>query len=416
MNRRVIFHIDVNSAYLSWEAVYRLQHGASVDLRTIPSVVGGDEKSRHGIVLAKSIPAKAYNIQTGEALYAVRQRCPNLTVVPPRYDLYMQCSSALIRLLEEYSPRIQIFSVDECFLDFTNMEKHWGTPVETAHKIRDRVRQELGFTINIGISSNKLLAKMGGDFEKPDKVHTLFPEEIPQKMWPLPVSELYMVGRATVPKLHQMGIYTIRDLAKADPEYLKHKLKSFGQLIWNYANGIEESPVGIGGHVNIKGIGNSTTIAFDVEDRKIAHMILLSLVETVATRLRHSKFCAQLVSVSIKTSEFSSYSHQRKLYTPTDCTMSIYETACMLFDEAWKGEKIRHLGIRVSELCSNDFVQLSLLEKDWEKQSSLDKTLDDIRIKYGSKSIIRSCFLHSGLKPLSGGVMEEDYQMMTSIL
>ncbi|MGI6777684.1 MAG: DNA polymerase Y family protein [Acetivibrionales bacterium] len=416
MDKRVVFHIDVNSAYLSWEAVYRLQHGDNIDLRTIPSIVGGDEASRHGIVLAKSIPAKRYNIQTGESLHAVRQKCPNLVVVPPRYDLYMQCSSAMVKLLEEYSPKIQIFSIDECFLDFTGMERVLGDPVEAAYKIKDRVKKELGFTINIGISNNKLLAKMGGDLEKPDKVHTLFPEEVPQKLWPLPVSKLYMVGRATAPKLYKMGIYTIRDLAQADVELLKYKLKSYGQMIWNFANGIEESPVRTGGRVNIKGIGNSTTTAFDVEDRDTAHMVLLSLVETVTMRLRQAKFCAQLVSVSIKTNELFLYSHQRKLYTPTDCTMTIYETACELFDEAWKGQKIRHLGVRVSELCSNDFIQLSLFNKDWEKKKALDKILDSIRMKYGSRSVIRSCFLNSGLKPIAGGVVEEDYPMMSSIL
>lgn len=414
--RRIIFHIDVNSAYLSWESVYRLQHGAAVDLRDIPSAVGGDEASRHGIILAKSGPAKKYKIHTGESLFAAKQKCPNLVIVPPHYDLYMQCSAALIRLLEEYSPDIQIFSIDECFMDYTNTEKLLGEPLALAYKIKERIKEELGFSVNIGISSNKLLAKMGGDLEKPDKIHTLFPDEIAQKMWPLPVSELYMVGKATAPKLYKMGIYTIRDLATADPELLKYKLKSYGQMIRNFANGIEESSISTGGHVDVKGIGNSTTISFDVEDAKTAHMVLLSLVETVAMRLRHSKFCAQLVSVSIKTNEFVSCSHQQKIYIPTDSTMKIYDIACQLFDEIWNGEKIRHLGVRVSELCTNEFIQLSLLEKDCQKQRQIDITIDQIRMKYGSKAIIRSAFLHSRLSPISGGVIEEGYQMMSSIL
>ena len=414
--RRIIFHIDVNSAYLSWEAAYRLQHGASVDLRDVPSAVGGDEASRHGIILAKSGPAKKYKIQTGESLMAAKQKCPELVIVPPHYDLYMQCSAALIRLLEEYSPDIQIFSIDECFLDYTNTEKLLGEPLALAYKIKERIKEELGFTVNIGISSNKLLAKMGGELEKPDKIHTLFPEEIAQKLWPLPVAELYMVGRATAPKLYKMGIYTIRDLANADPELLKYRLKSYGQLIRNFANGIEESNVNTGVHVDVKGIGNSTTISFDVEDAKTAHMVLLSLVETVAMRLRHAKFCAQLVSVSIKTSEFTSCSHQRKFYIPTDSTMKIYDITCQLFDEIWSGGKIRHLGVRVSELCTNEFIQLSLLEKDCQKQRQMDVAIDQIRMKYGSRAIIRSAFLHSRLSPITGGVIEEGYQMMSSIL
>lgn len=415
-NKRLIFHIDVNSAYLSWEAVYRLQHGDTLDLRTIPSVIGGDQASRHGIVLAKSQPAKKYKIQTGEPLVSAKQKCPNLMVVPPRYDLYMQCSSAMVRILEDFSPSVQRFSIDECFLDYTDMESHFGEPLSAAHKLKDRIRNELGFTVNIGISNNKLLSKIGGDLKKPDMVHTLFPEEIPSKMWPLPVEDLYMVGRATVSKLHSKGIFTIGDLANTDLELLKYWLKSHGEMIWNFANGIENSAVKDGGLVNIKGISNSTTIAFDVDDRKTAHMVLLSLTETVAMRLRNAKFCAQLVSVSIRTNELSSYSHQRKLYTPTDCTTEIYKVAVELFDEMWKCEPIRHLGIRVSELCTNDFIQFSLLQKNWEKQKLIDQTIDKIRMKYGSKSVIRSVFVQSGLKPLTGGVMEEDYQMMSSIL
>lgn len=416
MDKRVVFHIDANSAYLSWEAVYRLQHGESLDLRTVPSVVGGDEASRHGIVLAKSLPAKAFKIQTGESLFAVRQRCPNLIIVPPHYDLYMQCHKAMLGILEEYSPTIQVFSIDECFMDYTNMEAIWGPPLEAAYSIKERIKKDLGFTVNIGISSNKLLAKIGGDLKKPDMIHTLFPEEISSKMWPLPVEDLYGVGRATAPKLYQMGIYTIGQLANTDPEFLKYRFKSYGQLIWNYANGIEDSSVTNGSRPPIKGIGNSTTINFDVDSRYDAYKILLSLTEMVCMRLRQAGFCARLAAVSIKTNEFMHYSHQKKFYTPTDNTTAIYETVCRLFDEVWKGEPIRHLGVRVSELCGNDFVQLSLLEVHNEKKKMLDETIDNLRMKFGSKAVFRSVFLHSGIRPVSGGVMEEEYQMMSSFL
>ncbi|MDP4183303.1 MAG: DNA polymerase IV [Bacillota bacterium] len=417
MGKRIIFHIDVNSAYLSWEAVYRLQRGESLDLRTVPSVVGGDEASRHGIVLAKSMSAKAlYKIQTGESLFAVRQRAPNLIIAPPRYDLYMQCHKAMLSILEEYSPSIQIFSIDECFIDYTNMEAIWGPPLDAAHAIGKRIEKELGFTVNIGISSNKLLAKMGGDLKKPNMVHTLFPEEVRTKMWPLPVEDLYGVGRATAPKLYQMGIYTIGELANTDPELLKYKLKSYGQLIWDYANGIEESNGVKDSRPPIKGIGNSTTINFDVDNKYDAYKILLSLTEMVCMRLRQAGFCAQLVAVSIKTNEFKHYSHQKKFYTPTDHTTVIYESACRLFDESWKGEPIRHLGIRLSELCGNDFIQLSILEAHNEKKKKLDETIDNLRMKFGSKAAFRSVFLHSGIHPISGGVMEEEYQMMSSLL
>jgi len=413
----IIFHIDVNSAYLSWEAAYRLQMGEELDLRTIPSAVGGDPKKRNGIILTKSIPAKKYGIKTGESLHEAFKKCPNLYVVPPSYDLYIKCSNAMVNLLEEYSPKIQRYSVDECFLDYTHMEVLFGDPIEVANDIRERIKNELGFTVSIGISSNKLLAKIGSDLKKPDAVTTLFPHEISKKMWPLPVEDLFMVGSATASKLHKLGIVTIGDLANFDLDLLTYKLKSHGQLIWNYANGIENSDVRKSNRLQIKGIGNSTTASFDVETYKEAYMILLSLSETVGMRLRDSRHCARLVSVDIKTNEFACYSHQRKFNTPTDCTMQIYDYAKNLFDESWKGEKIRHLGVRVSEFCDNDMIQLNLFDtKSNEKEKALDKAIDDIRMKFHSKSVVRGCFLNSGIKPLMGGVGADDYPLMSSIL
>lgn len=256
----LVFHIDVNSAYLSWEATYRLQQGETLDLRTIPSVVGGDETSRHGIVLAKSIPAKKYNIKTGETLHDARIKCPELVIVPPRYWLYMKCSSAMHKILYEYTPIIQRFSVDESFLDFSNMENLYTDYIRLAETIKERIKVELGFTVNIGISNNKLLAKVASDLKKQDRIHTLFPHEIRKKMWPLTVEDLFMVGRATAPKLHKLNINTIGDLANYDVNILKNILKSHGEVIWNYANGIDNSQVRKSNYIEMKGIGNSTTI------------------------------------------------------------------------------------------------------------------------------------------------------------
>lgn len=408
-NKPIIMHIDVNSAFLSWEACYRLQQGDLLDLRTIPSIVGGNPDTRRGIVLAKSVPAKEFNIKTGESLYSALQKCPTLTIVAPRFDLYLKCSNSLIKLLEEYSPSIQRYSIDECFLDYTNMEQHFGDPLSAAHKIKERIKNELGFTVNIGISNNKLLAKMASDFQKPDAVHTLYPHEIKEKMWPLPVGDLFMVGRATKSKLHKLGIFTIKDLATADPKFLQKHLKSHGILIWNLANGIENSPVIEENSTPIKGIGNSTTIPFDVTDRKTAHLILLSLVETVSMRLRNEKACTRLVSISIRTNEFNNYSHQKKLTTPTDCTNHIFIHACQLFNEAWKKEPIRKLGVRVSELSNNNFSQVSLFDSiDTEKQKSIDKTIDELRLRYGSHTVFRASFLQSNLKAITGGVSIEE--------
>ncbi|MFT5874093.1 MAG: DNA polymerase-4 [Clostridium sp.] len=414
---RLIFHIDVNSAYLSWEATYRLQQGEQVDLREIPSVVGGDEESRHGIVLTKSMPAKKYNIQTGETLYNARMKYPEIVIVPPRYWLYMKCSSAMNQIFQEYTPQIQRFSIDESFLDFSSMEHLYPDYMELAETIRKRIVKELGFTVNIGISNNKLLAKVASDFKKPNRIHTLFPHEIKQKMWPLPVEDLFMVGRATAPKLHNLNINTIGDLANYDLEILKNKFKSHGGVIYNYANGIESSEVRKSNYIEIKGIGNSTTIAFDVEDKNTAHKVLLSLCETVSMRLRDSQNCCNVVSVSIRGSDLSFYSRQKKLTVATDSTRKIYETVCYLFDNVWKGSPIRHLGVHITDFCGNDFYQCYLLDTfDYEKDRKLNKAVDQIRLKYGHKAISRSCFLHSGLSAMCGGVGEEDYPLMTAIL
>ena len=413
----IVFHIDVNSAYLSWEAVYRLQHGEKLDLRTVPSVIGGNEKNRHGIVLAKSIPAKKYGVRTGEPLVKARKKCPNLMSIPPRYELYMKASNALFQLLQKYSPFVQRFSVDECFLDYTRSNHLYGDPVQAAHSLRERIYQEFGFTVNIGVSSNKLLAKMASDFQKPNQVHTLFLAEVAQKMWPLPVSDLFMVGPATVRKLLKIGITTIGDLAHTDLGLLKAHLKSHGELIWRYANGLDDSPVHVGDYLPHRGVGNGSTIAFDVTDKRTAHKILLSLTEKVAMRLRASGYTAQVVAVAIKNSSFLRYSHQTKLPAPTDVTNEIYQTVCRLFDECWQKEPVRHLRVRVSDLKPCAESQLLIMgARQHSKLQSIDRTVDKLRKKYGANVLIRGIFLHSGHKAVLGGVGEDDYKMMSSIL
>ncbi|MBU3215026.1 DNA polymerase IV [Clostridium estertheticum] len=416
---RLIFHIDANSAYLSWEAAYRLQRGELLDLRLVSSVIGGDEESRHGIVLTKSIPAKKFDIHTGETLYSARAKCPSIVIVPPRYWLYMKCSAAMNQIFEEYTPKIQRFSIDESFLDFSNMEGLYPDYMKLAEIIKERINKELGFTVNIGISNNKLLAKVASDFKKPNRIHTLFPREIKSKMWPLPVEDLFMVGRATTPKLHGLNINTIGELANYDLKILKNKFKSHGLVIWNYANGNEFSEVRRSNYIEMKGIGNSTTTPFDVYDKETAHIVLLSLCETVSMRLRDSKNCCTVVSISVRGSDMISYSRQKKLAVATDSTRKIHEIVCYLFDNVWKGNPIRHLGVHITDFCGNDFYQCSLLDTfNYEKDSNLNKTIDEIRLKYGSKAISRSCFLHSGLNNMCGGMAdgEEEYPLMSAML
>lgn len=416
--KHIIFHIDANSAFLSWEAINRIQHGEIVDLRQISSIVGGDPVTRHGIVLAKSIPAKKFGIKTGESLFSALRKCPKLTIVRPNYDLYFKCSNAMVYILRQYSPYIQRYSVDECFVDIINKDSTAESVLQLAYGIKERIKKELGFTVNIGISTNKLLAKMASDFEKPDKVHTLYMNEIDKKMWPLPIEDLFMVGRATSPKLRKLGINTIGDLAKYDFNIIKHRLKSHGIMIYNYAHGIEDSQVKSEKVNEIKGIGNSTTISFDVTDRQTAYNIIISLTETVAMRLRDAEKKCRLVAVGIKNNEFITYGRQRKLLNDTDSTNEIIKIAKILFDELWKGEPIRHLSVRVSELSDNKFNQISLfVDEKQEKEKELDKAVDNIRLKYGNTSIVRSVFLHSGLKSISGGIgNDKEYPLMSSIL
>ena len=391
--RGTFFHVDVNSAYLSWEATYRLSQGEEVDLREIPSVIGGDEFSRHGVVLARSTPTKKYGIITGESLFHARKKCPGLRVVPARHDLYEQYSDAFVRLLGDYSPCIEKFSIDECFLDYTNMEMHFGPPVKAAHDIKERIKKELGFTVNIGISSNKLLAKMAGELKKPDLVHTLYPEEIQDKIWHLPIRELYMVGKVTEEKLISRGIRTIGQLACTNPVTLQKWLGKSGDILWHYANGIEKASVQSDEGTRAKGISNATTVATDIVDKDEAHKVLLGLVENVSTRLRHEGFRAQVIRVALRTSEFHDYSRQRKLAFETHTTTQIYQVACQLFDEVWKGEPLRQLGVSATDLCHEDQAQLLLPDPSSEKQAKLDAAIDGIRNKYGNKAIMRSTLL-----------------------
>ena len=415
MEERVIFHIDVNSAYLSWTAVRMLQLGETTeDIREIPSIVGGNTDERHGIVLAKSILAKRYNIKTGEPVVDALKKCPNLKIFKPNYRLFMDCSNAMYNLLYEYSPKIQRYSVDEVFIDMSHFKENY---MEKAIEIQNRIRSELGFNVNIGISTNKLLAKMAGDLEPKNAIHTLFKEEIQNKMWTLPVDNLFMVGRATKSKLDKLNINTIGELANFDIGILESIFKSHGKVIYNYANGIEESSVRKYNYINVKGIGNSTTIAWDVTSKEEALKIILSLTESVCIRLRNNKSLCKVISISIKGFNFERYIHQRTLSNYTDCTEEIYKEIVKAFNESWRGEPIRQLGVRVTNLCSNEFFQSSLFDsKKLEKQRALDKTIDSIRERYGNYSVIRSTFLHSGIKAINGGNGEDNYPMMGSIL
>jgi len=404
----IIYHIDVNSAFLSWTAVKRLRDNPeALDIRTIPAVIGGDEKKRHGIVLAKSVPAKAYGIQTGEPLVQTRKKCPDILIVPPDFATYVSMSEQLMNFLKQTAPVVEQYSIDEAFCDMTGTGLLYGDPVAFAHQLKDDILNRFGFTVNIGISTNKLLAKMASDFKKPNLVHTLFPEEIPQKMWPLPVGELFFVVPSMCKKLEALGIHTIGDVAASNPQLLVSHFKKHGELIWNYANGFDiELPVNH--KAANKSFGNSVTLHFDVTDAENAKTILLSLSETVGARIRAEHAYIGVVSVTIVDNEFRHLSRQCTLSTPTDITEIIYENACRLFDLTWNHVPIRLLGVSTAHATDTAFHQMNLFDEDKnERFAMLNKAVDSIRDKYGEDSIKRARFLDNGCTHMSGGLNRE---------
>lgn len=387
---RQILHVDVNNAFLSWTAVEMLKNGSQIDIREIPSIIGGDESKRSGIVLAKSSKAKEFGIKTAETIYQARMKCPSVKIYKSDFKVYQKYSNMLYKLLQEYTDKIERFSIDECFLDMTNylMKR---TLIEVAQEIHVRVKNELGFTVNIGVANNKLLAKMASDFTKPDKIHTLYANEIKQKMWYLPVSELFMLGRRTVPKLQNMQIRTIGDLANTNKELLTKKFGKHGLQMWEYANGIDNSEVKYL-QEKPKGIGNSITLPENISEIEKLEEILLSLSEQVTYRLRKYKMKAKVVNVQLRTKDFVDSSHQEKLEYPTASTKEIYKKAKKLLINMYKPyTPIRLVGLRVDGLEENEMQQTTLFEpKEDKKQEKLDKVIDEFKNKYGYNFITRA--------------------------
>lgn len=387
---REILHVDVNNAFLSWTAVEKLKNGETIDIRTIPAIIGGDEAQRKGIVLAKSNIAKQFGIQTGEPIFFARKKCPNIQIFQGDFNVYRKYSNALYNLLLEYTDKIERYSIDECFLDLTGYIPKPRKLIDIAYEISKRVREELGFTVNVGVAPNKLLAKMASDFEKPNKVHTLYKEEIENKMWQLPIAELFMVGRRSLPKLQKMGIKTIGDLAKSEEKLLIKNFGKYGKMIWEYSNGIDNEEVNYIKE-KPKNIGNSITLPYDYNDIEKIEEVLLALVEQVSYRLRNQEMFANVVNVQIKTNEFKVFSHQRKLDFATDSTKIIGKEAKKLLTEIYNNTPIRLIGVSVSGLVEKEERQISLFENvENEKQKKIDSVLDNIKEKYGYEAITRA--------------------------
>ena len=396
---RLVFHIDVNSAYLSWEAARRVAAGEA-DLRLIPSAIGGDREKRTGVILAKSIPAKKFGVRTGEPVAMALRKCPDLVLARPDFRLYEQSSKAFMDICREYAPVVEKYSIDECFLDMSGTHRIYPDPVAIAHTIKDKIRDTLGFTVNVGIGENKILAKMASDFEKPDKVHTLYLHEIPQKLWPLPVRELFTVGASTAEKLEKARIRTIGDLAHAPLPFVQKIVgMKLGKQLHDYANGIDNSPV-LAEPEAAKGYSISTTLEEDVVKAEQAHRVLLALTDSVTARMRADGFKAYCVAVSIRSNDFKTRSHQRKLHDPTDISSEVYALCKQLFAELWDGHTpLRLIGVALTDLTKEEPAQISLFpDEKKERSRKLDQAYDAIHKKFGATAIQRGSSLQSNLK------------------
>lgn len=411
MKSGIIFHIDVNSAYLSWTAVKMLREGNEVDIRNIPAIIGGDREKRHGIVLAKSISAKKYGVVTGEPIAKALQKCPDIKIVPPEHDYYQMQSQKCMELLKSFTPYIEQVSVDECYMDFSGIKNNFSSPEEAAYEIKDTIKDELGFTVNIGISDVKVLAKMASDFTKPDKVHTLYRNEIDKKMWSLPVEELFMAGKSSVDTLHKLGIFTIGQLAKSPVNILESHLKSHGRVLWEYANGIDDSVVNCEKE-ELKGVGNSVTLSHDCDKIEDIEKILLQLAEKVGGRLRSGGQAAKTVAVEVKYNDFTKVSRQTTFDGHTDSATEIYNLSKNLFGELWNHKPVRLLGIRTANLTEEgEPEQMSIMDMlggqlesgsgeiimqpSREKLRKLEKALDSIKDKYGEDKVKRASLINS---------------------
>ena len=390
MMDRIIMHIDVNSAFLSWSALKLLKEGSKIDLRNEISVVSGREASRHGIVVAASIPAKKIGIRSPMNLRDAKKIYKDVIVTHQDREFYKECSKNMLRLIKYLFPKYEQYSIDECFVDYTEMKKLYGDEVKFAHKLKNEIYKRFGFTVNVGIGNNKLLAKMASDFEKPNKVHTLYANEIKEKMWPLPISDLFMAGKSACQKLKGLGIETIGDLAHYDQNKLIGLLKSHGKMLYEYANGIDDSPVE-NRYDDRKGIGFSKTMEDDIEDKVVIYEMLRKFSNKISLELKKRRMYAKTLVVTIRYASFKTYNHQIKFDNNTNLEEEIFKYAKQAFNKLWNLEPIRLIGLRVSDLSNNNDVQLSLFDENNKviTEKEIDKLIDDINKEFGSGTVFK---------------------------
>ena len=391
---RVILHVDVNNAFLSWTATYMLKKGYKYDIRNRYAIIAGDESQRRGIVLAKSNLCKKCGVVTAEAIYSARRKCPYLEIYKPNYELYKYFSDKMYNYLCQYTDIIERYSIDECFLDYTGSMKLFGDPIEVAYKIKNDIFRLFGFTVNVGVGNNKLLAKMASDFEKPNKVHTLFSNEVESKMFPLMVDDLFMIGKASSKKLHAMGINTIEELARYDEDKLILAFKSMGKMMHEYANGIDNSPVYYEREA-AKSISSSTVLPYNYHDVVMIHDVIHDLSCEIGRKLRDNKKYASTIGVWIKYNYFEKYSRQLKLDFSISTDEEIYNNACNVFDDLWDHDSgIRSVCVFISGFSDERKKQLSLFDLssgDDFDNDKLQNVIDEKRAKYGNKVIVYGC-------------------------
>lgn len=389
MKERIILHIDTNNAFLSWTATEMLKNGSKVDIRNKYAIIGGNEKERRGIVLAKSNLCKQKGVVTAETIYNARKKCPYLEVYPPNYNIYIKYSNMMYNYLLQYTDIIERYSIDECFLDYTDSQILFGDPIKIAYKIKDDIKNKFGFTVNVGIGNNKLCAKMASDFSKPDKVHTLFNYEVKEKMWPLPIEDLFMVGKSSAKKLKELNINTIKDLAQADEKLLYKYFKNRTTQMINSANGIDNSKVEYE-YEDPKSISNSTSLAYNYKIKEDIQKVIKELSTQTGDKLRKNKLYASNVNIWIKYKDFTKISKQEKLPNPINSDIDIYNIAIKLFNKIWNEESIRAICVGVSDLSKNNNIQLNIFNtpkiiKEHKKENeNLQKTIDTLNKKYNN--------------------------------
>lgn len=396
--QRTVLHVDCNKFYASVECLYR------PEIRDKPVAVGGSTESRHGIILTKNEIASRYGLTVGEALWQARQKCPDLIIVPPNYPLYLRFSRLCRKIYEDYSDRIEPFGLDESWLDVTGTGR---SGEEIAQEIRRRVKNELGITVSIGVSFNKIFAKLGSDYKKPDAVTVISRENYRDIAFPLPCGDLLFVGRSTERKLHSYGIHTIGDLANTDVRFLKSVLGKNGETLWLFANGRDTSPVR---HMNaeeaVKSVGNSTTTPRDLVDREDVKTVFRVLCESVATRLREQGFKGRTLTISVRDTGLFSFTRQKKLPAATNISTELLTCAMELFDKNYDFVKpIRSLGVSVTdfdcEWCEQYDFSGSVEKR--EKLERLEQTVDALKLRFGNYCVQHACQLErrdlSGFNP-----------------